>query len=192
MSRRRGGDGEAGEVPLPITPMLDVAFQLLAFFIMTYNPSDLEGQLDLGLPSDAEKAAHKKEDVNPQAKTDKDPEPEFPSDLTISVRALQGGDFAGNISSIFVRNIAGAETPIKGLRRTIVKSGKVEDQDDQDLLEGLGAYLTEAKKTVTNKEAVKIQADGSLRIKKVLKIMDVCRKNGFAKISFVPPSGVVR
>jgi biopolymer transport protein ExbD len=192
MIRRRGGDGGYHEVPLPITPMLDMAFQLLAFFIMTYNPSDLEGQLDLGLPSDAEKAAHKKEDVNPMAKADKDPEPEFPSDLTISVRAVLGGDYAGNISSIFVRNISGAETPIKPLRKTAVKSGKVEDQEDQDLLDGLGAYLEEAKATVTNKEAVKIQADGALKIRKVLRIMDVCRKHGFAKISFVPPSGVSR
>src|SRR5207244_3440946 len=157
MARRRNKDEDPGVV-LPITPMLDMAFQLLAFFIMTYNPSDLEGQLDLGLPSEAEKAAHKKEDINPNIKPDANPEPEFPSDLTITVRPLQEGEFAGNISSIFVRNIAGAETPIKPLRRTIVKNGKVEEQEEADLLSGLDGYLKEAKGTVTNKEAVKIQA----------------------------------
>lgn len=45
------------EVILPITPMLDMAFQLLTFFIFTYNPSGLEGQFDLSLPSDNEAAA---------------------------------------------------------------------------------------------------------------------------------------
>ena len=29
-----------------ITPMLDMAFQLMAFFIMTYHPSALEGHID--------------------------------------------------------------------------------------------------------------------------------------------------
>ena len=36
---------------LPITPMLDMAFQLLTFFIMTYRPSALEGHMDLTLPA---------------------------------------------------------------------------------------------------------------------------------------------
>jgi biopolymer transport protein ExbD len=41
---------QAGLEPaLPITPMLDMAFQLLAFFIFTYHPSDLEGQMEVDL-----------------------------------------------------------------------------------------------------------------------------------------------
>lgn len=35
---------------LPITPMLDMSFQLLAFFIMTFKPTDVEGQIALTLP----------------------------------------------------------------------------------------------------------------------------------------------
>jgi len=35
---------------LPITPMLDMSFQLLAFFVITYKPATLEGQLSLLLP----------------------------------------------------------------------------------------------------------------------------------------------
>ena len=38
---------------LPITPMLDMSFQLLAFFVMTFNPSPPEGHLDLALPKEA-------------------------------------------------------------------------------------------------------------------------------------------
>src|SRR5947207_2085199 len=40
----------APEVELPITPMLDMAFQLLTFFLFTYHPSALEGQMELALP----------------------------------------------------------------------------------------------------------------------------------------------
>jgi biopolymer transport protein ExbD len=38
------------EPDLPITPMLDMSFQLLAFFIMTFRPAPTEGQLVLALP----------------------------------------------------------------------------------------------------------------------------------------------
>ncbi len=197
MSRRRGGDGGYNEVPLPITPMLDMAFQLLAFFIMTYNPADLEGQLDLGLPQEAEKAAHKQEDVNPKSGTDVGKDLDPPSDLTITVRAIQSGDYSGNISSVFVRNITGVETPIKAVRVVRKKPDKAKelsgaDQDEMDLLDGLDAHLKEAKATVSNKEALKVQCQGKLKVKNVLRIMDVCRKNGFNKISFLPPEDFAR
>jgi biopolymer transport protein ExbD len=35
---------------LPITPMLDMSFQLLAFFVITYKPATLEGSLAMSLP----------------------------------------------------------------------------------------------------------------------------------------------
>jgi biopolymer transport protein ExbD len=42
--------GPPDEVFFPVTPMLDMAFQLLAFFILTFNPS-AETHLDLDLPA---------------------------------------------------------------------------------------------------------------------------------------------
>ena len=49
-----------------ITPMLDLAFQVLLFFIMTYHPSQLEeGQMDLSLPDAAQAQAAKPEQVDP-------------------------------------------------------------------------------------------------------------------------------
>ncbi len=38
------------EPDLPITPMLDMSFQLLAFFIMTFKPAPTEGQIAMSLP----------------------------------------------------------------------------------------------------------------------------------------------
>ncbi|MDB5311595.1 MAG: Biopolymer transport protein ExbD/TolR [Gemmataceae bacterium] len=39
-------------VELPITPMLDMSFQLMAFFIFTFRPAPTEGQLALALPKE--------------------------------------------------------------------------------------------------------------------------------------------
>jgi biopolymer transport protein ExbD len=40
---------EKTEVQVPITPMLDMAFQLLTFFILTYKPAPSEGQFSMNL-----------------------------------------------------------------------------------------------------------------------------------------------
>ena len=37
------------EVEVQVTPMLDMAFQLLTFFIMTFNPAPSEGQFSMNL-----------------------------------------------------------------------------------------------------------------------------------------------
>src|SRR5438477_9989569 len=42
----RGGGSQGVQLGLIITPMLDMSFQLMAFFIMTYHPSALEGHID--------------------------------------------------------------------------------------------------------------------------------------------------
>ena len=43
--------GPPDEVAFPVTPMLDMAFQLLAFFIFTFKPPTAETHLDLDLPA---------------------------------------------------------------------------------------------------------------------------------------------
>jgi len=50
MSRRKRMNVEYVEPELPITPMLDMSFQLLAFFIMTFRPAATEGQIAMSLP----------------------------------------------------------------------------------------------------------------------------------------------
>jgi biopolymer transport protein ExbD len=38
-----------------------------------------------------------------------------------------------------------------------------------------------------NKEAIKVQGDGKLKVRNVMKVMDKCREAGFGNVSFVPP-----
>src|SRR5258708_28735629 len=60
MSRRDHKKAEDTKIVLPITPMLDMTFQLLFFFIVSFNPADLEGAVDTSLPSDHANDAHTK------------------------------------------------------------------------------------------------------------------------------------
>jgi biopolymer transport protein ExbD len=50
MRRRTRRKRSQAEVELNLAAMLDMAFQLLAFFILTFKPSPVEGQIDLRLP----------------------------------------------------------------------------------------------------------------------------------------------
>jgi len=50
MARHRNMVTDQVEADLPITPMLDMSFQLLAFFIMTFHPAPTEGQIAMTLP----------------------------------------------------------------------------------------------------------------------------------------------
>src|SRR5213595_1000685 len=51
--KRRGDDADVAP-DLPITPMLDMSFQLLAFFIMTFKPTPTEMQIAMALPPPSE------------------------------------------------------------------------------------------------------------------------------------------
>jgi biopolymer transport protein ExbD len=73
-----------------ITPMLDMAFQILAFFVITYHPSALEGHIN-GKLLPPEKIAVKSQGA-PQKKAEAekitDSEPDTKEALTIYVRAV--------------------------------------------------------------------------------------------------------
>lgn len=50
MARRKKADGGSDEVELNLAAMLDMAFQLLTFFILTFKPPPPEGQVNVRLP----------------------------------------------------------------------------------------------------------------------------------------------
>jgi biopolymer transport protein ExbD len=170
MRRRRGGPEEEAEEGFKksITPMLDMTFQLLAFFILTFHPSDLEGQMDLLLPAKEESAsqATPRPDVLPKTEEELELEP----DLTVIVRTQQDGIHDGIISNLTVQTSSGQ----KSLGR-----------DRKDLLK----YLKEVRKTATNPDVIKLQGDGKLKWKAIVEVMDTCKEAGFRDISFVPPPG---
>lgn len=50
LGRRKKKPSDLTKPDLPITPMLDMSFQLMAFFILTFRPAPTEAQLALALP----------------------------------------------------------------------------------------------------------------------------------------------
>ena len=166
--RRTHGENEASGPQLPITPMLDMAFQILAFFVFTYHPSGLEGQMELNLPALGEAKAKDPSEVDPKAQSED--ALELPSEVTIIVNTQPQGATMGDISVMSVQQREG--------NRTI---GSLEQLQD---------HLKQIHGTLQNKNDIKIQADSRLKWARVVEVMDVCQNVGFKGIGFGPPPDI--
>jgi biopolymer transport protein ExbD len=159
------------DVDLPITPMLDLAFQVLLFFILTYHPSQLEGQMDLTLPDMALAQAASPMDA-------KDSLPgnlELPAEISVVVKSKHDGSHDGNISQISVQDPAG--------ERDIASAEK----DIAAALDDLRKYLITARRGLTNQNDIKLLADSEIRYFRVMEVMDACTRAGFKNVGFGPP-----
>ena len=156
-------------VELPITPMLDFVFQLLAFFIATFQPAQLEVQMDLTLPEAAQARAADPKDVKPDLSMPGDLE--LPSEITVIVKTFHDGrpENEGKVSQIVVQE------------RQSPEGKEVKDR------QALRRYLEEARAGLSNQSDIKVQAEGAIRYAHVMKIMDTCAQAGFTNIGFGPP-----
>jgi biopolymer transport protein ExbD len=156
------------EVDVPITPMLDLAFQVLLFFILTYHPSQLEGQMDMTLPDAAQAQAATLQDARPDLSMQGDLE--LPAEITVLVKT-QPGTSGGAISRISIQERQGTK--------------------DVSAQEELRKYLEETRKGLSNQNDIKVQADSELKYESVMEIMDVCTRAGFRNVSLGPPADLI-
>ena len=157
MSRRNPAPD--GKIVLPITPMLDMVFQLLFFFIMNFNPADLEGQIEAALPAQDQVVGR------PGVAPPNVPGPTLPADLTVEIRTGRDG---GGISALSVRGADGKSTPIADL-------------------DALAKHLAAERAASNNAEAIKIRADARLSVENLMKVIDTCKGAGFTSTALVSP-----
>ncbi len=74
-------------VDVPITPMLDMAFQLLTFFVLTYRPMPAEGQFVMNLMPAAPAT-----DINAEAPENAPINPDLPASLRTLPTTLRAGE----------------------------------------------------------------------------------------------------
>jgi biopolymer transport protein ExbD len=149
------------EVTLPITPMLDMSFQLLFYFVMTFQAANaLEGQLDMYLPKAGSPQAKKPDQVDLTKDSDADLEQQ--ADVTVVVSS-QRGDVEGLSIREKTKNTL---VEMKSLRGALAK-----------LRSELGEGQT----------AIKIEADSHLKYARLVEVMDACLGAGFKSVGFAPP-----
>jgi len=199
-----------------ITPMLDMAFQVLAFFIMTYHPSALEGHFDIKMLPPEKVAAKGKED------TSKDPPTDMPPELTdvllVSVKAVgksqsEGTRKEGDPSRIELKRPEDTNSEIiSDMNTEVVRKLTPELKDFLDdvpmkpnlkellnekynlalFQEGLDKLSGELKRFLEDpshtKANIKISPDPEMKQKYTLGLYDTCKLAGFQNIQFVAPA----
>jgi biopolymer transport protein ExbD len=149
-----------------ITPMLDLAFQVLLFFILTYHPSQVEeGQMQLSLPDAAQPQAANPQDARPDMSMPGDLE--LPSEVTVSVKTQHGDRAPGQISLITVEDRV--------------------NKQDLETPAALRKYLEKIRGGLSNQNDIKLQADSAVKYKYVMEVMDICTRAGFKNVGFGPP-----
>ena len=166
---------------LIITPMLDMSFQILSFFIMTYHPSALEGHIAGSLAPPEITAVKSKEnqqmDIIPPSVPEDMLLPEIQEALTVMVKV--GDAAAGKPDKVLLKRKSDP-TPLQIADVTQVNW----DRARQDLSKELKRVRKEGGMEHGN---IKIEADSDLRQEFVMEVYDTCKQSGFPKIHFVPP-----
>lgn len=172
MGRRRRKRRAQPDVELNLAAMLDMAFQLLTFFILTFRPAPIEGQVSLRLPppqaavvvKDAQKAGQDTSNTNPVQGV---------NTLTISVFT--------NPRSGVIEGLGVGETQVTGIAALKGKLKEVFGDEGNPF------------------DQVLIQVSDTCRYDELMKVVDVCtqqeitmdgKKQKLSKLSFVElPSG---
>jgi biopolymer transport protein ExbD len=188
-----------------ITPMLDMAFQILAFFIMTFHPAALEGHIDGKLlpPVKEIKIAGgpgSPDNKKTSVKIDEDVLNKLNDTLEIVVKSVRKGQQEdalqeGEPTRIELRLPEdGGKEPNDDRKFIIDRTAVRTDEQGQrvligfeDALKKLAAKLEEVqKKSGDVPGMIRLDADPDLRHGYLVRVYDVCRGAGFRGIGFAP------
>lgn len=145
------------EIEIPITPMLDMAFQLLTFFILTYRPAPSEGQFSMNL-------------LPPQPATEitkEQPKEESTPSLDAELRTLKSVLRAGEGGMIGELTLA--DKPIQGM---------------DELRKELEGFVNDP---ILSFDQALIKVDPQLKYSELMKVIDVfssLKPKPLTKISF--------
>lgn len=160
--RRRRRHQSQEDVELNLAAMLDMAFQLLTFFILTFKPAPIEGQINLRLPPPVGITTEGKQDPGKELSTTD--VPKGMNTLVVSVFA----DNTGKIASMGVGETA--ISTLTGLENRL-----------QQVFSDKGTPF----------DQVIIQVGGKLRYDELMKVVEVCTRQTLpdgqklGKLSFV-------
>ena len=140
-----------GDVELNMAAMLDMAFQLLAFFILTFQPSPVEGCIALRMPPASPVTKPDQSQAGAASPDDAALLPSVTLQLQVTVTAGQNGGIAA----------------IRIGERPPVSSLAVFEQDIKTLM----------KLSDVPFEQVLIRVGPTLEYENVLKVLEICARN---------------
>lgn len=186
---------------LIVTPMLDMSFQLLAFFIMVYHPAALEGHIEGKLlPPSAYATKGPKGPDTPSLEPlpAVDAPPELEDAILVQVKAVGKGQVEGDRTEgqpsrlQIIRPDAAGEPQIIAGSEVTLKEGLVSLEKELRRLY-LEAHPEAAdpgaakKKDTVIRAKIKLEGDADLKHEFMMRVYDVCKRAGYDEIAFVAP-----
>ena len=149
MRRRRKRRRESESVEMNLAAMLDMAFQLLTFFILTFRPAPIEGQLSVNLPPPV-----------PQTKVEK------------------FGDGIGDVLAmetlhLYVTSTERGDVNDLKVEANPIFQGRLDEGNLQRLDRKLQSLFAVQQIPF---DRIQISIDGRLRYGELMKIIDVCHR----------------
>jgi biopolymer transport protein ExbD len=145
------------DVTLPITPMLDMSFQLLSFFIITFHPMPTEGQLSVNLP-------------NIDAADKSETPPELPSEKKDEYTVTLIANSSGELASISMKGPTGE---MGNIRNTA------------DLFDQLKKIPKPAGRGAEG-VSITLEASNDLTYARLIEVMDLAKKAGYDSVNLQP------
>jgi biopolymer transport protein ExbD len=160
---RKGAKPDEVALGRVVTPMLDMTFQLLFFFVMQFKPPIAEGQIDFNLPSDT---------IGPSSNAEPKLE-EKPDEYKLSIVSRSG------IPEVMTWKRENAEPESIPL-------------DETGNISAMVKAFEEKLKTITKPKpgqpspVIKIESGKKLKYSILIQFMDTCKKNGFNDVGVMP------
>jgi biopolymer transport protein ExbD len=145
-----------------VTPMLDMAFQLLAFFIFTFHPTQLEGQFPVNLA--ISEGGAQDQVKRPDMSTTTDRRTETKPEVTVNAIANQDGQL------IMLQVVAVPKPP------PIAGAAGGKPLELEELLRRLSTQLRELKAAKPKEDRLTLRGDMRLRWSDTMRVLDTCRK----------------
>jgi len=159
---RRYRPGPPDEVFFPVTPMLDMAFQLLAFFILTFKAPSAETHIDLYLP--ATPAALPS---GPRGQARPSPSRAIDADLENDLLVRAEADDLGDLKALRLGEAILPDLP------------------------ALGSRLRRYTQLLGNRPLrVRLVADDRLRYEPAARIIATCSAAGVSSVRLAQPGGI--
>lgn len=185
MAGRREKDPEMEtDLGRVIVPMLDMSFQLLFFFVATFNPGKAEGKMAMSLPATGQAKAASAAEVDPTQLSATDLS--LGSDLVVRISSHED-TFGLSLGSADNKD---KDDPVGAVRALTSQNRK---EEIARLLDQLKEKLTAKLKDKRDKEGpeatinLKIEANKKTKHADVVAVMDACLLAGYTQIGFAAP-----
>jgi biopolymer transport protein ExbD len=169
--RRKQDEVNRPKPQVPVTPMLDMAFQLLSFFILTFHPdAQFEVEMDLALPAKESTKAQDPSMIDPSVEANPNIDPEELIDVPLIIaKAADDPANAGSISSLSIQHL--------GNTRSV-----------HDIVDLVKTLKSDDFKAADFNGAIRVRGDPKLKWSAVVKIVEICHAAGFARVGFASPN----